>query len=345
MIDKEHFKDILTYILIIALLVLAVIILKPIAAAIIYGLLLAYILFPIHRIVLKKIKNEYIASFIVCIGLFVVVGGVIAIIISTLFDQLLDFYFTLKGAELSTTLLNIFEKLPFPPEVTSSLADNIRTSFSNLLLNFLGKFNEFLLKIPILALNFLVFLFVLFFTLKDGEKAINYLKSVSPIKKETEEKFLKKFKDVTNSVLLGQVLVGIVQGLTAGVGFFIFKVDNALLLTILSIICSVIPMVGPWLVWVPVNVILFSSTKPEIAIGFLIYNMFLTSLIDNVLRPFVVSRKTEINSAIIIVGMVGGFLVFGILGLIIGPLVLAYVLLMMEIYKKKNLDENNKKEV
>jgi predicted PurR-regulated permease PerM len=188
-------------------------------------------------------------------------------------------------------------------------------------------------------LNFLVFLFVLFFSLKDGEKAMEYLKSVSPLKKETEERFIKRFKDITNSVLLGQILVGVVQGLTAGIGFFIFKVDNALLLTIMAIICSIIPMVGPWIVWLPVSVFMFASAKPEIAIGFLIYNLCLTSLIDNVIRPFVISRKTEINSAVIVVGMVGGFLVFGIIGLIIGPLIIAYVLLMMEIYKKRNIEE------
>jgi predicted PurR-regulated permease PerM len=60
-------------------------------------------------------------------------------------------------------------------------------------------------------------------------------------------------------------------------------------------------------------------------------------LIDNILRTIIVSRKTKINSAIIIIGMIGGFFVFGVLGLIIGPLVLAYVLLVIEIYRKKNL--------
>jgi predicted PurR-regulated permease PerM len=341
MIDKEHFKDLITYILVFALIILGIFIVKPVIVAIVYGLLLAYILYPVHRFVLKKVKNEHLSAFIVCLGLFIIVGIFMAIIIGALFDELIGFYFSLSSADLSSTLTKIFDKLPFPPEIASSLIDNIRSSISNLLLKFLDSFNSFLLELPTIALNFVVFLFVFFFSLKDGEKALSYIKSVSPLKKETEDRFVKRFKDVTNSVLLGQILVGIVQGLVAGIGYFIFKVPNALLLTILSILGSIIPMIGPWVVWLPVNVIMFTTGSSGIAIAFLIYNLFLTSLIDNVLRPLIVSKRTEISTALVVIGMVGGFLVFGILGLIIGPLILAYILLMMEIYKKKNTDENS----
>jgi len=187
-------------------------------------------------------------------------------------------------------------------------------------------------------LKFAVTIFVFFFALRDGEKAIEYLKSISPLKKETEERFFKRFKDVTNSVLLGQILVGIIQGTVAGIGFFIFGVHNALLLTLISIGFSIIPMIGPAVVWFPVLVIMLISGKTDTAFLFLLYNLLLTSLIDNLIRPYVVSKKTQINSAIILVGMIGGFLVFGIIGFIIGPLILAYVLLVLEIYKKREYE-------
>ncbi|MBR9704480.1 AI-2E family transporter [Candidatus Pacearchaeota archaeon] len=343
MIDKERVKDLVTYILIIGLLILAAIILRPIIIAIVYGLLFAYILFPVNKLFKKIFKNEFLSAFLVCLALFIIIAIVMGLIIGTLLDQLIDFYFSLSSTDLTGKLTEIFNKLPFPAEVTSSLADNLRTSISNLLFSFLDQFNKFILDLPELALRFLVFLFVFFFALKDGEKGINYLKSVSPLRKDTEEKFLYRFKNITNSVLLGQILVGIIQGLTAGVGFFIFGVPNAFLFTIIAIFASIIPLIGPWLVWLPISLYLFTVGRPEIAFGFFIYNLFLTSLIDNVIRPFIVSKRTELNSAIIVVGMVGGFLVFGILGLIIGPLIIAYILLMLEIYKKKNLDPILKK--
>lgn len=339
MLDRNDFKDLVTYILIIGLFIMAFIIVKPVLSAIIYGLLLAYITHPLHKILLKKIKNSFISAFLICFGLFTIIITALGLIIGSLFKQGINIYFSLQKIDLSAIIV---KSLPdfLSTETSTSIATSLNSSISHLIANLLDNFNKFIINLPGLGLKLVVVIFVFFFALKDGEKAINYIKSISPLKKETEEKFFKRFRDVTNSVLLGQILIGIAQGLTAGLGYLIFGVPNALLFTLLSIGASIIPMVGPWLVWVPINIFLLMSGRPEIAIGFLIYNMFLTSLIDNVLRPFIISKRTELNTAIVVVGMVGGLIVFGILGLIIGPLILAYVLLVLELYRKKNLDED-----
>ena len=338
MIDKNNFKDLITYALIIGLFIAAFLIIKPVIMAIIYGILLAYITHPIHRLLVKKIKNESASAFIVCLGFFIIVIAMLVIIIGSLFGQAVDFYVSIKTTDIATSIANAIPKSFIPKEITASLVDNLRSSISNLILNFLGRFNTFITQIPILFLKLAVTIFVFFFALRDGTKAIEYLKSISPLKKETEEKFLKRFKDITNSVLLGQILVGIIQGSVAGIGFFIFGVHNALLLTLISIGFSIIPMIGPAVVWVPVLIYMLISGKTDTAFLFLIYNLFLTSLIDNLIRPFIVSKRTEINSAIILIGMIGGFLVFGIIGLIIGPLILSYVLLVLELYKKREYE-------
>lgn len=335
MIDKNNFKDLIIYALVIGLFILAFFIIKPVLAAIIYGVLLAYITHPVYRILVKKIKNETISAFIVCLGFFIIIVAILAVIIGSLFSQAIDLYTTLKNQDITTAIADSIPKSFLSSEMSASLINNIKSSVSTLIFNFLGSFNKFLTDLPLLFLRFAVTIFVFFFSLRDGTKALAYLKSVSPLRKEIEEKFLKRFKDVTNSVLLGQILVGIIQGSVAGIGYFVFGINNAILLTLLSILVSVIPMVGPYVVWVPVLIYLLIAGKSNIAFIFLIYNLFFTSLIDNILRPLIVSRRAEINSAIIIVGMIGGFLVFGILGLIIGPLILAYVLLLIEIYRKK----------
>jgi predicted PurR-regulated permease PerM len=128
--------------------------------------------------------------------------------------------------------------------------------------------------------------------------------------------------------------------LAAGIGYLIFGVPSALLLTLFTIFVSIIPFVGAWLGWVPVDIYLFSAGRVDAAIGLLIYGLIVVSLIDNVLRTIIISRRTKLNSAIVLIGMIGGLLAFGVLGLIIGPLVLAYVLLVIEIYKKRTQSES-----
>ena len=338
MIEKNNFKDLITYVLIIGVFILAFFVLKPVLIAIIYGVLLAYITHPVYRFLRKKIKNKTVSAFIVCLGFFIVIVAILALIIGALFGQALDFYVSLKTTDFATLIANAIPKSIIPESVSHSLVDNIRSSVSSLIIGFLGKFNTFITDLPILFLKFAVTIFVFFFALRDGETAIEYIKSISPLKKETGERFLKRFKDITNSVILGQILVGIIQGSVAGIGFFIFGVHNALLLTLISIGFSIIPMIGPAFVWVPVFIFMLVTGRAEAAFIFLIYNLFLTSLIDNILRPFIVSKRAEINSAIVLIGMIGGFLVFGIIGFIIGPLILAYVLLVMEIYRKREFE-------
>ncbi len=338
MINKNNFKDLIIYVLVIGIFILAFFVINPVLIAIIYGLLLAYITHPIYGFLVKKIKNESISAFIVCFGFFIIVIAFLTIIISSLFNQAVDLYTALKNQDIATSIANSIPRFLISKEMSASLVDNLKSSISNLIFSFLNKFNEFITDLPILFLKFAVVIFVFFFTLKDGRKALDYLKSVSPLNKETEEKFIKRFKDVTNSVLLGQIFVGAVQGMVAGIGYFLFGVNGAILLTLLSMIASIIPMVGPSIIWAPIFIYMLVLGKSNIAFIFLIYNLFFTSLIDNIVRPLIVSKRTEINSAIIIIGMIGGFLVLGVLGLIIGPLILAYILLIMEIYKKKEFD-------
>jgi len=336
MFDKNNFKDIITVVLILGLFILAWIIIKPIVFAIISGILLAYILYPFYNWILKKLKREFLSALLVCLLLLIAIVGSVTLILSSLINQAINLYFILQNINLSETLIKILPNF-LSTELSSTIAGSLNTFISKALAYGLSQSGEFILNLPVILLQLFVAIFIFFFALKDGKKAIEYLKSLDFLEKEIQEKFFEQFKNITYSVLMGQIVVGFIQGLIAGIGFFIFKVPNALLLTLLTMFVAIIPFIGAWLGWAPVVIYLFSVGRTGAAIGLLIYGLLIVSLIDNILRTIIVSRKTKINSAIVIMGMIGGLFAFGVLGLIIGPLVLAYVLLVIEIYKKKNI--------
>ncbi|MBD3252448.1 AI-2E family transporter [Candidatus Pacearchaeota archaeon] len=338
--DKTDIKNLINYALIIGLFILAIIIINPIIQPIIFGILLGYIFLPIYKIILKKLKNENLSAIIVCIAIIVIIFISASLMFTTLLKQSINFYFAIQKLDMVTVVREILPSSWSSTELSTIIASSISTSISNLLAAVLSRFNNLVLNVPVILLKLFVTLFVFFFSLKDGEKAIEYLKSLSPLKKEVEERFFKQFRDVTNSVLVGQIIVGILQGIIAGIGYFIFGVPNALLITLLTIIIGIIPLIGPWLVWIPVDIYLFASGKIGAGIGLLIYGAVLINWIDTIVRPLIVSRKTQINSAIVIIGMIGGLFVFGVLGLIIGPLILAYVLLVFELYRKDKMGDD-----
>ena len=144
---------------------------------------------------------------------------------------------------------------------------------------------------------------------------------------------------MTSSIIFGYILIGIIQGIATGIGLLIFGVPHALLLTVFAIFASIIPIVGPWLVWVPAAIYLFSIGNTTAAILFILYSAIIVSSTDNFLRPYIIARKTGVSSVIVLVGMIGGLFVFGILGIILGPLILSYLVLFLEAYKNRTLTE------
>ncbi|MBT4135774.1 AI-2E family transporter [archaeon] len=339
MLGKDNFKGGIVLTLLIVLFGLAVLVIKPIVFSVLYGILLGYIFYPVYKLFLKKIKNETTSAILVCLALFFVIVAVTILILNILLRQIIDLYLLLQQIDIVNIAKDSLPEFLASSELSATILSSLNTGFSNFMANTITGFGDFLLNLPIIALHLFVVLFVFFFTLRDGEKALEYLRDLLPIKKETQARFFKQFKDITNSVLIGQIVIGIIQGLIAGIGFYIFGVENIIILTIISMVASVIPIVGPWLVWIPVDIYLFSIGQKNDAIGLLIYGAIIVNWIDNLIRPWLVSRKAKINSAIVIVGMIGGLLSFGMIGIIIGPLVLAYVILVFEIYKKKTLDE------
>jgi len=184
-------------------------------------------------------------------------------------------------------------------------------------------------------IHLLVIFFTLFFVLKDKQKVIEYVKSILPFPKEVEKKIFEYSSGITSSLIYGQIIIGLIQGITLGIGLFIFRVPNALFLSLLAIFIGILPIVGTFIVWAPLLISLFFTGAPTITlIGVLIFGI-MSSSVDNIIRPLITSRRTKINSAILFVSMIGGLFFFGILGLILGPLIISYLIIFLEIYRGK----------
>jgi predicted PurR-regulated permease PerM len=222
----------------------------------------------------------------------------------------------------------------FIVQLTTAFDTFISKTTSAILNNLVNVF----LSLPKFLLNIFIVGFVCFFTLKDYDSLKGFMSEISPFGKSHENVVIKQFKRITDSVIYGQVVVGILQGVLAGVALILLNVPNSIVLTVVAIILSIVPFVGPAFVWIPTAIYLFYIGKSTTLLAiFVIYNLLIVSNIDNLVRAYIVSKKSEISSAIILVGMIGGLFMFGLLGLILGPLILAYFLVLLKSYKDNDL--------
>ena len=319
------------------LIALSFLVLRPILLSIVAGLIFAYIFFPVYKRIYKIFREPNTSALAVCVMIVLIVFIPLWFLIPLLIQQSFDMFSQVQSIDIRGIVETIFPAAgsQFQKEVTSIFINFIGDITSSALDAMVG----FLLNLPRVLLHVAVIIFVFFFSLRDHEKLKEFVSGISPFKKAKEKEFVKQFKNITSSVIFGYIVVGIAQGIAAGIGFLIFGVPHALLLTLLAIFASILPMIGPWLIWIPVALYLISTGNITMAIAFTAYSAIIVSSLDNFLRPYIVAKKSGTSSVIVLVGMIGGLSVFGLLGIILGPLIISYLILFLKAYKDRTLSD------
>lgn len=331
---QEISKKLIVFGVIGALLLLSFWIMRPVLIATISGLLLAYIFYPVYRRVLKIVREKNISSLIVVLLFLLIIFLPIWFLFPVVMRQIFDAYLYSQKVDIIGSLRNLF-----PSEFSTDAMSVINTVISSSINSIFSQATSFLTNIATILLQFVVVIFIFFFGMRDADKLKEYAKGISPFSKELESNLEEQFKGITSSVIYGHIIVGVLQGILTGIGLFIAGVPNVLMLTFIAVIAAVIPIIGAWLVWIPASIYLFASGHTGSAIFLVLYGAIFVSWIDNFLRPYIVSRRSNLSSAVVFVGMIGGLIVFGVVGLVLGPLILAYFLILLEAYKNKKLTE------
>jgi len=318
--------------IILSIFILAFFVLRPIIIPIIFGLLFAYMLSPLYKQIRKRIKNKNLSALTLIVAIILLIGVPIVYVTPLLVNQAFETYVSIQNANMYD-FVSIFIKGDLSSAIARSLDNIVGQIFSS----FLNQFKSILINLPSMLLLFAVFLFTFYFAIRDSDELKQYISALSPFSTSTEEKFLKEFRGITNAIVLGQVLIGIAQGLAVGVGLFFLGVPKTLILTFIASIVSMIPILGSWIVWLPVGMYLVLSGQTFDGIFLLLYGALFVSTIDNLIRPYMLSKQSNLPIALSLIGTIGGLYFFGIAGLILGPLVLAYTLIIIEFYREGKL--------
>jgi predicted PurR-regulated permease PerM len=184
--------------------------------------------------------------------------------------------------------------------------------------------------------NFLFMLFLMlysmFFFLMDGDKLINKILYYLPLSDRDERRMLDKFTAVTRATLKGVAVIGILQGGLAGLAFAVVGIKSSVFWGTLMAVLSVIPGIGSALVWGPAVIILAATGSFIKAAALGAFCIAVVGSIDNLLRPVLVGKDTQMHELLILFGTLGGIVMFGIVGVVVGPIIAALFVTVWEIY-------------
>lgn len=334
----QNFRKTMTTVLVIALMVLSFLVLRPILVSIIMALILVFIFSPIYDWLYKHIRNKNLSVTLIILFLLAIVVLPLWFLTPVLMRQTLAIFRKVQEIDFMSAIGSIFPAVFTSEEISNEVRHSIISLTRGTFDTVIDFLTQIIINIPIILLHLIVVFFTFFFVLKEKETVVEYVKSILPFSKEVERKLFEYTRGITASILYGHIVTGIIQGIILGIGLYIFGIPHALFLSIIAILAGILPMVGPMFIWIPLTIYLFSVGSIFTAIGILVFGL-ISSNIDNILRPIIVARRTQIHMGIIMISMIGGLFFYGILGLLLGPLIISYLLIFLEIYRGKKYPE------
>jgi predicted PurR-regulated permease PerM len=183
------------------------------------------------------------------------------------------------------------------------------------------------------VVNFLVMLFALYYLLLRGPEILHELRQLSPLRPEHEEKIIQKFRLMARATFGGSLATALIHGTAGGVIFLFFGLPSPLLWGAVMAFLSLVPVVGTALVWAPLVVYYLLTGAVWKGIILLLVFVGVAGTVDNLVKPILIRRGTEIDTLWIFLSVLGGIGAFGFLGLFLGPFLVTLLLVLVEIYE------------
>ncbi|MBW2998840.1 AI-2E family transporter [Candidatus Woesearchaeota archaeon] len=362
MVKKEIHRSVFFYIILILLIISTIVLTIPLLKYLFSAIVISMVLFPLHKLITKKIKKEWVSAlFITLMLLFVIIIPTYFIVDEVVKESTLA-YITSKQI-----LLSPVKKICEPRDFTCNFVNNLKDMFENPKLKYYAEqgilratdavitnVSDFITALPRILIGVFIMLVSLFYFLKDGKRISKHLSEVLPMKKRRYNKIATMFTEINKSVIYGYLVAAIAQGISALIGFGIINlfftqwqiplitapVFWAGLLTIFAII----PILGSSIIWVPLSISMIlngvSSDQNNIlfaGIFLIVYGALVISQIDNLIRPYITSKKMRVHPLLVYIGIFGGLMTVGFIGILVGPLILALLVSYIKLYAERKI--------
>jgi len=304
------------------------------------GLFLAYLTFPGYAWVKARIRNAQIASIVMLVAVTAIVLIPLAFLVAQLVEEIRHIIVALQVGSVDELVERVTravnEFLGRPQEsggTVALLVDNGVLAVQERLSRLAGSLPE---RIASGVVGIFVLLYVMYYVYTDGHRMLDYVRDTLPMQESHRDLLFYEVGNVIRAVMFGSVLTALIQAILGGIGFLIFGVPGVIFWSVIMFILALLPIVGPPLVWVPASFYLFATRdSPFAAVGLFVYSLIMVSTIDNLIRPKLIGSRAHVHPVIILLGVLGGIVVFGFSGFILGPLVLSIFMTILNVYRKE----------
>jgi predicted PurR-regulated permease PerM len=321
-------------VLIVGVAVLSFFVFKPYLSALFLAAVFAVVSLPLHRRILAFVgdRRNLGAAATLCV-LIAVVLIPISVFLYFAFQDAESLYFSVIREGSAGTLARLTARIealiaPLAPEVSIDVMSSAESILGRVVENAGGIFSGFFNVV----VQFFLMLLALFYFIRDGGRFKEHLVFLSPLANRYDESILKRLGDAVNAVVRGSLLIALIQGVLAGIGFAIFGVPNPTLWGVVAAVSALIPSIGTSLVLVPAIIYLFVTGPLGMALGLLVWGVVAVGLVDNILQPILLERSLRVHPLLILLSVIGGITLMGPVGFLAGPVIIALLFALFDVY-------------
>lgn len=315
----------------------------PFISVIILGAVVTNIFKPVYAFLNRKISPLF-SSLLTCTLIFFILFIPTFFFVGILSKEAHGLYLMGKEAVISDQIKQILESSTIL-ERTNLILSNLNIQITGEELNKgiseMGKIVGLFLyqqasSIASNILSFVVFFFlmllIIYYLLMDGNRLISFIIKLSPLPDEQDEKLIQKFKDMAGAILIGNGLGGLIQGVAGGIVFSLFGLKSPFLWGVIMGILAFLPIIGIGAIFIPAAIFLIFKGRVAAGIFFIVFYILLSGGVEYLLKPKLVGTRVKMHTLLVFFSIIGGLKLFGILGIIYGPLVTTAFLTLTDIY-------------
>ena len=315
----------------------------PFISIIIIAAVVTGIFNPVYNRLARK-TNESVASFLTCVLIFFILFVPIVFFVGILSKEAYDFYLMAKSAALGNQVKEMMAEARIFERANMALSHvdiELTGEDFNKAVSEAGKVVGFFVyeqasaiasNVFAFLVNFFLMLIVIYFLLIDGGKLISFIMDLSPLPADQDEQLITKFKESAGAIMIGNGLGGLTQGIAGGALFMFFGLSSPFLWGVIMGLLAFLPIVGIGAVFIPVSLMFMIKGRIGVGLFFLAFYLILSGIIEYVFKPKLVGSRIKMHALLVFLSIIGGLKLFGILGIIYGPLVAAGFLTLTDIY-------------
>jgi predicted PurR-regulated permease PerM len=318
-------------------------IVRPFAGPLLWAIFIAFLLYPLHVRLTRRLRgHEHWSAFILTLVTLLLIIGPLTALSAAFATQVGDLLQFAQTTVADQTKKNVFDlsKVPWLNQIMGVLEGTFDINVAQVrgwlvegsrsLLQWLASMGgKVFLGAVGTVVGFVLMIFMMFFFVRDGAEMVATTRELIPMENAYKAKLFDHLASVTRAMVYGTGLTALIQGTLVGIAFLIVGLPSPLVFGVIAALMALLPVGGTAVVWVPAAIVLAAQGRWGSAVFMIVWGALLVSLVDNVVRPMLVSGRASVGTLTVFIGVLGGISAFGAIGLFLGPVVLALIIALI----------------